>query len=103
MKNYRFYLEFPDEASKRHPMQWYRLKGSEYSTDLLFFMQHQICLSKNSQDGFVAFSRLDGKTFLQQQRPPYDNDQDMIKFVERIHQRLLAGWYGEGVLVTEEE
>jgi hypothetical protein len=82
--------------------KWYKVKeGVEYSTDLNFFMQHQVAyvINRSSYPELRIFSRLDGKlfhqeknVFLTQQNSTIKNWEDSaLQKIKDVHKRLLAG------------
>lgn len=74
---------------------WYRLRGVEYSTDLEYFMQHQLLLVtyKDSYSRHYS-SRLESFKFavFEQSATP----KEIYNEGKLIHEGLLAGMYGKG-------
>ena len=77
--------------------KWYVLNGKEYSTELSFFYANQITFSKSTLDRYKVYSRLDGTLF--ESMPWKESKSFNFAHAKEIHEKLLAGEYGQGKII----
>ena len=94
---------------------FYKLRGMEYSTDFDFFLREQIFLTNPTLYTYQFSSRLDGMFFerlftkVQEYQVRFINNMvvdyrpltnaEVREECKRIHEKLLAGEYGQGQLI----
>ena len=85
------------------PKQWYQLSnGAEYSKDFKFFVENQIFVSRSGKQHSFC-SRLEKKIFkivTAGNKSGIMTDSDIELTCKVIHQQILQGKYGKGVLQT---
>ena len=77
---------------------WFEVRGVEYSTNLRFFMEHQVAVVKTGQL-ISIISRMESYRFflLSERELSIRGRREMIR---QIHVDLLSGKHGEGKFIN---
>lgn len=78
---------------------WYMVRGEDYSSNLRFFREHQIGMSK-SGNVITFYSRLEKYLFKELK---VNKGSDVVEYdtiTAEIHKNLLNGKYGQGKFIN---